>query len=305
MEELEKKHRQERKDLQARIMQKKKSATKKTRKGVNDECADLERRLEERQTLELSTSNGESGNVDQTSDTQIPSNDDDHGTNITVNGTSHDRQSPMNSPMQIKDEKSKKPNRQKARLARKAAEQEHAANQAAKEAEDLPDLRHQENEAMRTQYRSRGLNEHAIQPDGHCLYAAIADQLLSHKQSLMPNQSLEDSVTVVELSTPSYKITRSVAASYIKDHADAFLPFLEEPLDDYVHKIRNTGEWGGHLELLALAKAYNVDINVLQSNGHVERVDAGTGGARLAFWLAYYHHSFGLGEHYNSLRQAG
>ena len=55
MEELQKKHRQEQKDLQPRITQKKKSAIKKSRRGVNDECAELEQQLKERQQDEVAT----------------------------------------------------------------------------------------------------------------------------------------------------------------------------------------------------------------------------------------------------------
>ena len=53
MEEVQRKHRQEQKELQSRITSKKKSATKKTRKGVNDDCAELERQLKERHEAEM------------------------------------------------------------------------------------------------------------------------------------------------------------------------------------------------------------------------------------------------------------
>ena len=84
---------------------------------------------------------------------------------------------------------------------------------------------------------------------------------------------------------------------------DNFVPFLENSLDEYVQTIRNTGEWGGHLELLALARAYERNINVLQGTGKVETIECGSGNDNEPLWLAYYRHSYGLGEHYNSLRQ--
>ncbi|KAI4175759.1 MAG: hypothetical protein LQ343_001372 [Gyalolechia ehrenbergii] len=307
MEELQKKHRQEQRDLQARITQKKKSATKKTRKGVNDECAELERQLKETQNLEISDINGESYNNGHPSD--INDNDlcseGEPSSEVKDSAIENDMQSPSVSFSQPKDERTKKPNHQKARLARRAAEKEFIASQAAKEAKGQPDLRQQESEAMRTLYTSRGLSEHQIQSDGHCLYAAVADQLTSREQNLVPKHSINGTLHLTTSSAPPYKITRTVAASYIDEHADDFLPFLEESLDDYLSKIRDTGEWGGHLELLALAKAYDVDINVLQSSGHVEKIGSGTDGPKPALWLSYYHHNFGLGEHYNSLRQNG
>ncbi|KAL8775037.1 MAG: hypothetical protein Q9209_000516 [Squamulea sp. 1 TL-2023] len=300
MEQLESKHRQQQKDLQARITQKKKSATKKTRKGVNDECAELERQLKDKQELEIAHLEGRPNSKDVT-DIQ------DSGSEPAIeplNGSilEHQMQKGATKSVPVKDEQAKKPNRQKARLARRAAEQEHTVAEAAREAQDLPDLREQEIDAMRTLFTSRGLQEQEIRSDGHCLYAAVADQLTTQNQRLMPEESLSGVIGLTKPSTAPYKVTRSVTASYIEDHADDFLPFLEEPLDEYVGKIRDTGEWGGHLELIALAKAYDVDINVLQSSGQIEKIESGTKNTKLTLWLSYYHHIFGLGEHYNSLR---
>ncbi|KAK2625228.1 hypothetical protein QTJ16_005597 [Diplocarpon rosae] len=61
-------------------------------------------------------------------------------------------------------------------------------------------------------------------------------------------------------------------------------------------------QWGGHLELLALAKNYNVEICVLQ-DGAQQNIEGG-GKDSEKIWLAYYRHGFGLGEHYNSLRKS-
>ncbi|KAL8848715.1 MAG: hypothetical protein Q9221_006259 [Calogaya cf. arnoldii] len=299
MEQLQSRHRQEQRDLQARITQKKKSATKKTRKGINDECAEHARQLKERQDQELTSLEGQNKSDE---DTDIPCNDPKPVPEEAFGGGfEHQTQKSSVPSVAPTVEQTKKPNRQKARLARRAAEQEHMIAEAAKEAQDLPDLRQQEINAMRTLISSKGLQEHVIRSDGHCLYAAVADQLTRS----MLETPLNGRTGTTEPSSPPYKVTRSVTASYIQDHADEFLPFLEEPLEVYVAKIRDTGEWGGHLELLALAKAYDVDINVLQSSGQIERIESGTDKTKLTLWLSYYHHSFGLGEHYNSLRQTG
>lgn len=154
---------------------------------------------------------------------------------------------------------------------------------------------------MREAYSSRGLTEHEITSDGHCLYAAVVDQLQDSKSSLKPSGQCESECPLLG----GYKVTRQVAAEFISEHSDEFLPFLEEPLDQYVRTVRDTAEWGGHLEILALAKAYGVNINVLQDGGKVEKVECGVDGTHPELWLAYYRHSFGLGEHYNSLRKAG
>ena len=296
MEDLQVHHRKEQRDLQSQIMQKKKQANKKTRKGVNDECERLEADLKQKQQEEIATLNGDAGSEDDVTARLEDLNlkDDEH---VATNGTTLD------------DEKShdvngdgdatgpaKKPNRQKARLARRAAEQDELARQAAEEAKNLPDLRQQERDRMLESMKERGLREKEIRADGHCLYSAVADQLEQSDISL--GSTLGDQPSV------PYKITRAVAAHYIESNQDDFVPFLDEPLPTYLHKVRDTGEWGGQLELMALAKAYGIDINVLQDFGRVEKIESGVPpNAGKAIWLGYYKHGFGLGEHYNSLRK--
>ena len=304
MEELQRRHRSEQKDLQARVTQKKKSATKKTRKGVNDECAILELQLKEKHQAELANLIPENGPKDINDlEPMVHSEEASTGQNPSTrigDSTPHlpvsfDLRSPADALI-------KKQNRQKARLARRAAEQEAATEQAAKEAENVPDLRAKESEAMQREYTERGLKEHSIRSDGHCLYAAVADQLTDNSLGLLPKISINGLDLGNLVLKEAYKATRQVAASYIAANPEEFVPFLEEPLELYIQRIKDTGEWGGHLELLALARAYTVDINVLQGNGKVETIDCGSTVSD-PIWLAYYRHIYGLGEHYNSLRR--
>ncbi|KAL9638928.1 MAG: hypothetical protein Q9164_001237 [Protoblastenia rupestris] len=295
MEELQKRHRQEQKDLQSRVTQKKKSATKKTRKGVNDECAELERMLKERQLSELTQSVGEPQGDEQG---PLPEPAGILSKVTETNGEFTASLSILDTP-EVNGHV-KRPNRQKARQARRAAEQEAAIEKAAKETTNLPNLRDKEIQTMREAYQSRGLKEQDIRSDGHCLYAAVADQLVDASLGLKPSIKLE-----IDLSEAvGYVTTRQVAASYILSHSDDFEPFIEGSLELYVKTIQETGEWGGHLELLALAKAYGVNINVLQRDGKVEIIESGAEKPGNSLWLAYYRHSYGLGEHYNSLRRA-
>lgn len=306
MEALQIKHRQEQKDSQSRIMQKKKSATKKTRKGINDECESLERELKEKHALEITALQVESGQLS-------PPRDPDQSADST-NGPDAEKFSskvePSMSSISIttgptpSSEQTKKPNRQKARLARRTAKQEAAAAEAAEEVAGLPNLRDQEREEMRRNYTQRNLKENEIRPDGHCLYSAMADQLLDAGIDLRTNTEASCNSNENSPAAPGYKIIRQVAASYIAHHQDDFVPFIGEPLEEYIRGIRDTAEWGGHLELMALAQAYKVTINVLQGDGKVEKIECGKESSDKQLWLAYYRHSFGLGEHYNSLRRA-
>ncbi|GAB7358623.1 hypothetical protein MBLNU230_g3853t1 [Neophaeotheca triangularis] len=318
MEELQARHKKEQKDLQGKITQKKKQANKKTRKGVNDECDRLEAELKERQAAELAELNGDATATtaedppEDALDGLNLNRDDDDNTLDQPNGPTNPSpqpSEPTNSTNPAQSQPTtKKPNRQKARLARRQAEQEDAAAQAAAEAKNLPDLKTQERERMLAYMKERGLVEKEIRADGHCLYSAFADQLEQRRIPLMKElEALGGGGNGEDGSgKEAYKVVRAKAAEYIEQHGEDFEPFLEEGLSEYVRKIRDTGEWGGQLELLALAKSFGVDINVLQDFGRIEKIegveDKSEEGREV--WLGYYKHGFGLGEHYNSLRRA-
>ncbi|KAI9643145.1 OTU protein [Ciborinia camelliae] len=291
---------QKQKDLQGRITQKKKGASKKTRKGVNNECEELERQLKERQALEIASLDGDAvpdiDDVPELDEETSETSADAIDTNGVNNITDSLEKSSIAETAESEAGQPKKRNRQKERLARRAAEQEAAVEEARKEAANMPDEKEVERKRMQEEFTSRNLQEKQIRPDGHCLFSAIADQLSQAGIPLGPEaEGLKDD--------QRYKVIRKAAARYIEGHPDDFVPFLDEPLEHYIHKIRDTAEWGGHLELLALAKSYNVEICVLQ-NGAAQKIEPGTENKPETIYLAYYRHGFGLGEHYNSLRKA-
>lgn len=312
MDDLQSRHRKEQRDLQSRITQKKRSATKKTRRAVNAECEALERSLKEKQDREVDELNG----VPSTTDEQ-PKEDADVDDLRSASENGHEETTMSGAvqpskPNLISDDTTsstqpRKPNRTKARLARRAAEQEAIAAQAAEEAAAIPDLREQERAAMTAELEKRGLEEKEIRPDGHCLYSAVADQLNAFGPEWQAQKIPRSILQNGDKRQPDYKLVRLAAADYIDQNPEHFEPFLEEAVDTYTQKIRETAEWGGHLELLAISRAFQVGINVLQGDGKVEEIKPGE--TRVmdddsTVWLAYYRHSFGLGEHYNSLRRS-
>ncbi|KAK0107047.1 hypothetical protein ONS95_003758 [Cadophora gregata] len=295
-EDMQSRHRKEQKDLQGRITNKKKNATKKTRKGVNSECDELERQLKDKQAQEIAALNGEPADIQD-----VPDLEEDIVEEPATNGmngiTESLDKSAISEPEPSEDGQPRKRNRQKERLARRAAEHEAAIEQAKKEAANQPDQKAVERKKMLDQFTANGLVEKSIRPDGHCLFSAVADQLSQVGIPLGP-----ESEDIKE--GERYKVVRKAAARYIEGHPDDFVAWLDEPLDQYVEKIRDTAEWGGHLELLALAKTYIVEICVLQ-DGVAQTIEPGDGKKDPErIWLAYYRHGFGLGEHYNSLRKA-
>ncbi|KAH6845035.1 hypothetical protein B0I37DRAFT_328044 [Chaetomium sp. MPI-CAGE-AT-0009] len=321
LDQMQARHRKEQRDLQSRVTNKKKNATKKTRKFVNDECAELERQLKERQGEELRKLSGEADGDDNGEDNDDTNEPPTTTTTTTTDDLAHTlatttlsqppsqplQQAPPLQKQQQQQHQQQQPkrNRQKERLARRAAEQEAAALAAAAEAAAMPDRRALERSAMQRAFAAHALREHEIAPDGHCLFSAVADQLSLNGIPLVEGEvpGLEPKVVV-----PPYKVVRGVAADWIEGHGDAYAGFLEEGVEGYVGRIRDTAEWGGELELSALANAYGVEIRVVQGEGRVEVVRpdaAGKGeGEAKTLWLAYYRHGYGLGEHYNSLRKA-
>ncbi|XDG04486.1 hypothetical protein ABKA04_004101 [Annulohypoxylon sp. FPYF3050] len=328
LETIQTRHRKEQRELQARITNKKKNATKKTRKGVNDECAELERQLKERQEQELAALDGDAdADADDTvADDALDARDKQEGGDESgqVNGpdaiTGKLKEVRFDEPpgsqnnngnggeggqtgqQQPGQPQGKKRNRQKERMARRAAEQEAATAAAEQEAANMTDHRKVEKTYLLKEFKANGLVEREIRPDGHCLFSAIADQLQSRN---IPLGSVGEGEGEGKRELP-YKVVRRRATEYMESHPDDFAPFLEEPLDGYVRKMRDTAEWGGQLELTALANAYGVEIKVLQ-DGRTEMIEPSMGtkgeGER-RIWLAYYRHGYGLGEHYNSLREA-
>ncbi|KAF2119799.1 hypothetical protein BDV96DRAFT_487139 [Lophiotrema nucula] len=307
LEALQARHRKEQRDLVARTTQKKKSATKKTRKGVNDECERLEQELKERQAQELAALNGVAIGESAAEPEVLEVEDEEdqlNGAEKAVEGLSIASPQPKGTTDPLEPQGgSKKPSRAKARLARRAAEQEALVAQAKAEAANLPDRREIERTQMKAHFGKYGLQEKEIRADGHCLYSAIADQIEARELGLEPR--IEPKVNTEDLKLPAYKKVRHAAADFIEQNPDDFVGFMEEPLDAYLQKIRETGAWGGHLELQALAKTYGVKINVLQADGRVDKIEPEEADEDAKeIWLGYYKHNFGLGEHYNSLRKA-
>ncbi|KAF8894574.1 OTU-domain-containing protein [Infundibulicybe gibba] len=204
------------------------------------------------------------------------------------------------------DQKPDPKSRYVARQARKAAAiaQTYSPDDPAAEARLEKEAKDEENAIARV-CDELGLVIYEINPDGHCLFSAVADQLalLAH-----------------------YAATREAAANYIHSHPDEFIPFLpsasgedgagaldaglmnKPQFDQYCISIRDTSVWGGEPEILALSRAYQVPIHVIQGSTppivvHDHRADSRRDiYEQRAVRISYHRRMYGLGEHYNSLR---
>ncbi|KAI0664881.1 cysteine proteinase [Cubamyces menziesii] len=203
--------------------------------------------------------------------------------------------------------------RHKARQARKAAAlaDSYAPTDAEADARLEREAKEEEEQIKKT-CEELGLKVHEITPDGHCLFSAVADQL-----SLLG---------ILPSSQATYTTCRKAAADYIQSHPDDFLPFLPSDLGEdsagasesglmdragferYCATMRDTAVWGGEPEVVALSRAFNVPIHVVQGGKPPVVVHDPSGqthsapGGKRVVYISYHRRLYGLGEHYNSLR---
>ncbi|GAA5918086.1 hypothetical protein JCM6882_004986 [Rhodosporidiobolus microsporus] len=192
----------------------------------------------------------------------------------------------------------KKVNRQQARKLRKANAFEEQRRQAEAEVAAENDRSVElEKEAIDAQCRKYKVHIKEIEPDGHCMFSAVADQ--ANFLKLSPAKE-------------TYQSTRAHAANYMRTHPDDFLPFLPSEVDPenmmsksefarYCDTVEKTAEWGGEPEIRALSLHYEAPIVVIQAG--TEAVEHGGDLPKERSMLISYHRKmYGLGEHYNSLR---
>jgi len=129
------------------------------------------------------------------------------------------------------------------------------------------------------------------------LYAALADQA---RVRSLPGDGANSTVASL----------RAIAADYMLAHADDFAPFLDMPDDctdmnallrQYAAKVRSSNEWGGELELRALAAALQCVIVVHSAAQAPLRMGDDVADA-CELHVAYHKRLLSLGAHYNSVR---
>ncbi|KAJ7774675.1 hypothetical protein DFH07DRAFT_800476 [Mycena maculata] len=202
----------------------------------------------------------------------------------------------------------------RARQARKAAAlvENYSADDPVAEARLDKEAKDEERD-IRHVCDTLNLQIHEINPDGHCLFSAVADQLRL--------------LSIVPAPQASYINTRVAASTYIYTHPDDFLPFLPsaagedgadaldaglmspQEFERYCVSIRDTATWGGEPEIMALSRAFNVPIHVVQSGQPPivvhSPMDSSTDDQvtdKPVVRISYHRRMYGLGEHYNSLR---
>lgn len=270
-DDLQAKHRRERKELQAKIQNLKKSkGDKKRKKEILEEIAQLEADLDQRQDEEL--------RLEETSQ-KVQELDISGG-----EGKEEGVQEPETSQRVSKA--------QKRRDKKATEEKERQAEIIAQELLNIHGPRQQESDSIKAILKSRGLIVGLIPSDGDCMYNAISDQL---------DQLQRPAKTVAEL--------RNLAADYIQANRDDLINFMtnaqgdclnDKEFADYVEAVRNTRAWGGQIEIQAMSNCLRCPIEVIQATGSI--VQGGDSFKGKPLVLTYHRHMYSLGEHYNSTR---
>lgn len=222
---------------------------------------------------------------------------------FTNNNTSDDKKSNLDnlvkaiagvscSAPQVESSKQSK----SAKRRGKRAQEELAREQRIQEEQNnLMSDRMVENENLEKKLEPLGLTINEIKPDGHCLYRAVENQL-----SLYNNGT----------ASYNYQQLRELAAKYMRENADYFLPFYlsegkaESDFEKYCDEVGSTAIWGGQLELGALTHVLKKHIIVY--SGSFPEVEMGKEYKsdekhNPSVLLSYHRHAYGLGEHYNSV----
>jgi len=133
-----------------------------------------------------------------------------------------------------------------------------------------------------------------VAADGNCLYRAVAVQF---------NRSSGGG--------GGYSEMRELCAETLFSNREEYAPFAElddeggaiSTFDGYIEKVRNSSEWGGHLELRALAVGLKRTIVVYSADAPPLQIEGGDSegecGEKDAIRLSFHRNYYALGEHYN------
>lgn len=196
-------------------------------------------------------------------------------------------------------ESGKKKESKAARRRRQKAEADAESERriAEEKANRGPSERLEETVSIMSKLAPLGFSIRDIPPDGHCLYAAVADQL----REVRGTGEVGESHDVSSL--------RAATAEHMLANQAEFAPFLEgvdgeEGYREYCERMRREAVWGGQVELGAMAKFLSRRVEVFSADMPlVVMGDAAVEGAegKGVLRLSYHRKYYDLGEHYNSV----
>ncbi|KAK2185994.1 hypothetical protein NP493_215g05052 [Ridgeia piscesae] len=284
-EELQQKHRKERRELQAQIQQLKHGVPKgdkKRKREMTSQVAQLEAQLSEKHETEVQQWT-EQQKLSQLSDrlSSASVSDTDQVNGVTDAGDQCQSATQQNKPSKAQRRREKKAQAEREREERIRVELE----------ENVLGPRNVEAVKLKAALQKRDLGIYEVTQEEEILYSAVVHQL--HRRDI------ETSVSSL----------RKQVADHMRSQSDDFLPFLThldsddpytpEQFADYCNRLETTTEWGGQLEIRALSNVLRQPIEVIQADAPSIIVGDEHQGESLL--LSYHRYAYGLGEHYNSV----
>lgn len=279
--DIHQRHKLEKKALNAQVQSLKHSISKgdkKKKRQVTNEIALLTAELEERHAKELAALGGEGGV--EINDNKLES--------LCIKEACENN---------ILAQPVAQPKISKAQKRREKKEAEERARQKCIEEDNQGSVTHSRNiEAALFEkiLKENSLNIFDVDPDGNCMYNAVAVNLHGHTS--------EETLQKLRVNTSKYML----------EHMDDFLPFTSnnttgdmlsvEEYKEYCNDIKETNSWGGELELRAISQINHIPIEVYQAHGPKLLIGEEFKGDPIR--LSYHRHQYGLGEHYNALIDA-
>ncbi|CAG2203826.1 OTUD6 [Mytilus edulis] len=274
-----KRHKKEKKELQAKIQQLKHSVSKgdkKKKKEIAEQITKLEKELTEKHETELKEFKDKTTQEVTDRLSSLETNDNT-GDSEAAGGDVETRED-------SKEKKVSKAMKRREKQATKNKEREERIKE--QELLNLTGARHIEFEKIKSILKTKNLQIFEIPSDGNCLYTAISHQV--------PHET--------------YETLRRKTAQYMRDNPDEFLPFLtkengdsynDEDFETFLLKTAETAEWGGQLEVKAMSSTLHHPIEIIQGEG--PQIKIGEEYDSESLTVCYHRHAFGLGEHYNSV----
>lgn len=136
-----------------------------------------------------------------------------------------------------------------------------------------------------------------IPADGNCLYRSVAHQMRQFRPDLHNFKRSADE---------AFLEVRALGADSLRKDSDQYSPFAElkdgENFPSYCERVETSADWGGELELRALADVLSVHIQVFRAEA-AEPLILGSVATQTGepLRVAFHQYYYALGEHYNSV----
>lgn len=126
---------------------------------------------------------------------------------------------------------------------------------------------------------TQGLYIKEITGDGNCLFRSLSDQMGE---------------------SDKHREIRHEVVTYLREHEEEFRVFIEEDYQKYVERMSNNGVYGGNVELVAFARAYQKHLKIYQPGlSYIIKSSETDHEEKSSEMLHIVYHSF---EHYSSVR---